>query len=153
MTAAQRVPYNPVESEPVEPADSPFGRDDGPFVDSHLPNASDVAAVDGPKSSADTVLILKSLERTYLTIAKVVVLFSPKDGLLVAQNASDLAESWRALLDGDARLRRKMKSALQATGYGAVAAAHLPIALTIAANHRDSFTHLVKRRTPNRPSE
>lgn len=113
-----------------------FNLSDGGIPDIEMP--------DMPKSKAETELILKSLAKSYALIAQFVMLVSIEDAALIARNIDDMVESWRQLLDDDPKLRKTMLKLVKSSGWGTVITAHLAVALPIAANHRDSFAHLIK---------
>lgn len=126
----------PVPSVEVPLSESPFGT---------APVFDDVP--DMPKSKAETELILKSLLKSYVGMGMAISIVAPQDGMIVVQNAEDLTESWRMLLDNDPKLRRIMKKAIQGSGWGAVISAHLAVAVPIISNHRDKLQHLVSRKS------
>ena len=100
------------------------------------------------KSKADTNLIIEALKQSYALIGTIAVAFSPADGFIIVKNAEDLAESWRMILDNDPKLRRRMKSLIQGSGWGTVVTAHVAVAVPILNNHRNSFEHLIRKRQP-----
>lgn len=79
--------------------------------------------------------IVVGLEDIYRAIGLVVTFAHPADGQLVALRAHDLAESWRPLLEQDARLRKWLSKAMQASGWGSVLITHALLGGAIAANH------------------
>lgn len=129
-----------VSSTPLDDGPDPFAEGGG------IPDLGVV--LDERKSSKETEIILASLGQTYLIVSQVVSLFSFQDGVTIARNISELTESWRKLLDDDAKLRKRMLGMAKASGWGAVFAAHAMVALPIIVNHKDDFGHLIKRPTP-----
>lgn len=123
-----------------DPADSPFAQHD------NEPGIPPGLGPELPRSKAETETIIKALLVTYDSIGKFVFLFAPDDGAIVLQNADSMAESWRQALDNDPKLRKKMLKTIQVTGKGDIIKTHLIVAVAIASNHRDRFTHLIKRR-------
>ena len=99
------------------------------------------------KSKADTELIIEALKQAYVLVGTVTIPFSQADGFVIVRNAEDMAESWRMLLDNDIKLRKRMKTLIQGSGWGTVITAHVPVVIAIMQNHKDSFDHLVKRRS------
>jgi hypothetical protein len=82
-----------------------------------------------------------------------VTLVSMPDGMRIIQNAETLTESWRQILDNDTKLRRLMKKLIQGSGWGAVIAAHIAVAIPIINNHTDGFGHLFSGRQATPQSE
>ena len=135
-----------IPSEPVSMADAPvFGSD------STIRESLNDAMPEMGKSKPDTVLILEALKQSYALVGTITVAFSPADGFLIVQNAEEMAESWRMILDNDAKLRKRMKSLIQGSGWGTVITAHLPIAIAILNNHRDRFSHLIRSKKQSTP--
>ena len=147
-TARPRVTDLPphIPSEPLDMSEAPsFGPSNGDAAfDKELADAMPPMA----KSKADTNLIIEALKQTYTLIGTISVAFSPVDGLIIVRNAEDLAESWRMILDNDAKLRRRMKSLIQGSGWGTVVTAHVAVAVPLINNHRDKFQHLIRKRQP-----
>ncbi len=147
-TVAKKV-ARPVESTEVPPEDSPFAKGSPDFQ----PDAAVKAiAPDMPKSHAETEFILKALLKTYTSTGILVSAFSPSDGYLIVQNAEELTESWRQLLDTNPKMRKTMKKTIEGGAWGAVISAHLMVAVPIFNNHRDKFTHLVKPKNRDEPT-
>lgn len=107
----------------------------------------------GGKSKAETELILKALSKTYASIAVFVSIVSFDDARVIGSNLDDMVESWRTLLDEDAKLRKRMLALTKASGWGAVVAAHLPVAVAISMNHKDKLGHLIKPRSTDETVE
>jgi hypothetical protein len=125
----------------VNPADAPTF----PNGDAGRETLDDIKP-DMAKSKADTNLIIEALKQAYVLVGTVTVAINAPDGFVIVRNAEDMAESWRMILDNDAKLRRRMKSLIQGSGWGTVITAHVPVVIAILNNHKGSFEHLVKRR-------
>jgi len=120
-------------------------QDKSPFRD-----APDVATVSPDvKSKPETELIIKGLTRWYALIATGVAIIDKQDAMVIMTNAEDLAESWRELLDNDAKLRKRMKGMFEASGWGNVIFAHVVIGAPILAHHGLSLDHLFQRKPKN----
>lgn len=140
--ARKRVALPPsVSSEPVDMADAPIFPD-GESARETLDDLKPEMA----KSKADTNLIIESLKQAYVLVGTVTVAIHPADGFVIVRNAEDMAESWRMILDNDPKLRKRMKTMIQGSGWGTVITAHVPVVIAIMNNHKGSFEHLVKRR-------
>lgn len=109
--------------------------------------ASDNAPPPAPeiKSKRDTDFIVGGLEKFYHNTGMMLFIVNQHDGAQIAKNAHDLAESWRNLLDTDAKLRRRMMKMLEAGGWSTVVTAHLIVAIPIMQNHGVTLEHLIKR--------
>lgn len=57
------------------------------------------------------------------------------DGMIVADQATKLAESWRPLILKDRKIREMWQKITTGSGWGAVVLAHAGIGMSIAANH------------------
>jgi hypothetical protein len=146
----QRVRSSPIKKAAASPepplniADAPsFGSNGEPAFNESLDDIKPEMA----KSKADTELIIEALKQAYVLVGTVTIPFSQADGFIIVRNAEDMAESWRMLLDNDVKLRKRMKSLIQGSGWGTVITAHVPVVIAIMGNHKASFDHLVKRRT------
>lgn len=130
------------------PSDGPTPFDSNGGMPRITPDDVRDAAPDLPKSKADTELILKSLLGTYVGIGTVLTIHpvTAMDGLTIVTNAEELTESWRQLLDNDAKLRRIMKNLIKGTGWGAVISAHLLVAVPIIKNHSVGMEHLWRKK-------
>lgn len=58
------------------------------------------------------------------------------DGMLIAQSAQQLAESWRDPIDRNPKIKKLWAKVFQASGYGALISAHMAIAIPILQHHR-----------------
>jgi hypothetical protein len=103
------------------------------FCAEHKPKAS---APTGKRSNSVDVLIAQIVD-FYAGIGTVVTLVPgcALDGMTVAGNATKLGESWRPLIERDPKLRKFWERMLTGSGYGALAFAHIMVALPIMANH------------------
>lgn len=113
------------------------------------------AAASDSKSKAKTEanLIIASLEKSYTLAGTIVAMASPQDGQVIAANARNLAESWRALLESNNRVRSQMRKMIESSGWSSVIFAHLMVAYPIVMNHKDKFAYLTNkgnRGVPNR---
>lgn len=150
MTTAKRVARDlpsDINSLSVPLSESPFADNPGPSVDDVR-----AAAPEPGKSKPETELILDALERIYAGVG-IGIAFVPSlaaDGMIVASSATDLAESWRDLLDNDPKVRKILRKLLKSSAWGTVITAHMAVAVAIAKNHPEGLSHLVK---PKRKSD
>jgi len=98
------------------------------------------------RGKRDTELIVQGLKKFYYNTGMMLFIVSPEDGTHIAKNADDLGESWRSLLDSDAKLRKRMLTMLEAGGWSQVIVAHVLVAIPIMRNHGVSLEHLIKRK-------
>ena len=57
------------------------------------------------------------------------------DGMVVADQAAKLAESWRPLIEKDPKIRKAWERITTGSGWGTVVMAHAGIGMVIAYNH------------------
>lgn len=57
------------------------------------------------------------------------------DGMAVTVEASNLAESWRPLIEKDPKIRKVWEKITTGSGWGTVAIVHAGLAMTIAGHH------------------
>jgi hypothetical protein len=132
VTAVKREKLPPtIDSEPI----------DGAVFD-NVTGIPDIEFPDAPKSKRETDLICASLAKSYAMLAQFVMLFDMEDAAIIARNIDSLVESWRQLLDDDAKMRKRMMALVKSSGWGAVISAHIVVALPIAVHHKDHFGHL-----------
>lgn len=94
------------------------------------------------RKSTEINLIVKGLEQTYSGIGIGLMMVSPADAAVVANNAHDLAESWRPLLENNAKVRASFRKMMEAGGWSTVIFTHAMILAPILQNHKSSFSHL-----------
>lgn len=125
------------------------------FTANELPPDSKIGGANGstemppaPKQSSkrDTEFIVKGLEQFYHNGGMFLSLVSPADGVTVASNAHELAESWRDVLNQNVDLRKRMLQMLESGAWSSVIVAHLMVAIAIMGNHGVTLEHLIKRR-------
>jgi len=89
------------------------------------------------KSGATVDSLVESIHGMYSMVAMGMTMLpaTANDGMIVASKASDLAESWRPLLERDAKVRKMWEKAFTVSGYGTLIAAHLMVILPIAQSH------------------
>jgi len=75
------------------------------------------------------------------------------DGMLIAQSAQQLAESWRDPLDRNPKLKKLWAKVFQASGYGALISAHMAIAIPILQHHRIIPSAMEPQRNESEPSD
>lgn len=78
------------------------------------------------------------------------MLVNPVDAQVIASNASELAESWRGLLENNPKVRASFMKMMEASGWSTVIMAHLMVALPIFKNHQASFEHLTNKRNSDK---
>jgi hypothetical protein len=85
-----------------------------------------------------TDVLIANINDLYLTAGTALTMAkgTAYDGMVIAQNASQLAESWRGLIDRDPKIRKFWEKAFTATGYGALIAAHMVVAIPILQHHK-----------------
>lgn len=57
------------------------------------------------------------------------------DGMVVSEKATDLAASWRPLIERDPNVRKMWERLVTGSGWGAVIVSHTMVAVAIASNH------------------
>jgi len=124
----------PPNSFRIEPSDPPQKSDKPP------------SSTPKPNKNTQVNLIIKSLEKTYATTGLMLAVVSPQDGQIIASNASDLAESWRSLLENNPKVRSSFMKMIESSGWSSVIFAHLMVAGPIIKNHKDKFEHLIQKK-------
>ena len=86
--------------------------------------------------SVDT--FVNQIEMLYLQTAGILSIAPGKfqdDAIVVGGSASQMAESWRPLLEKDPKVRAMWNKLLTGTGWSGVIIAHATVAYAIAQNH------------------
>ena len=95
------------------------------------------------KPKPRTTKLRKEIENIYALSAMAVFPFDPYIGNLLADNAENCATAWDELAARNPRVKKLLESLTQTSAYGAVIAAHLPIAVAVATKYvpqlRDSY--------------
>lgn len=103
------------------------------FCADHKPNASSSPKA---KGGVPVDILIEQITQLYVGVS-VGMTFTPyaMDGMVVADNASKLAESWRPLILRDARIRKFWEKVCTGGGWGQVVFAHGVVAMQIAQIH------------------
>jgi ABC-type phosphate/phosphonate transport system permease subunit len=67
------------------------------------------------------------------------------DGQIIVSSAPQMAGAWAELARQDPKVAKAMMKLIQASGWGLVIAAHLPVAVGILANHGKTPAALFQR--------
>jgi hypothetical protein len=106
-----------------------------------------------PSKSGDVELIIRSLEKFYFSIGVMIRIVNVQDSVTIVGQATELAESWRVLLESDTKVRRMMKNMIRGGGWGTVITAHLLVALPIAENHGINFSKILFNKSQQESEE
>lgn len=98
-----------------------------------------------PNKNTQVNLIIAGLEKTYSAVGMGLMLVNSADAQIIASNAHELAESWRGLLETNAKVRAQFLKMLESSGWSTVIMTHLMVALPIIKNHKASFEHLTSK--------
>jgi len=103
----------------------------------HKPTPGNSTGAKSPRKNANVDSLVTSIESMYMMVGTglTMVPTTNTDGMIVASNAHDLAESWRPLLERDAKVRKFWEKTFTVSGYGTLLAAHLMVLLPIAQSH------------------
>lgn len=114
------------------------------FCDDHKPTKPQGG---GTRSSGKNVdVLIGQMTDLYLTASTVFTLVPPTalDGMVLAQNANKLAESWRPLIERDPKIRKFWERICSGGGWGSVLFAHGLVAMAIMNNHNVSLPFMPK---------
>lgn len=114
---------------------------------SEPPKKDSPPSVPKPNRTTQVNLIVTSLEKTYSAIGMALMIVNQDDAKIVAGNASELAESWRSLLENNPKVRASFMKMMEASGWSTVIMAHMMVALPLFRNHKDSFDHLTNKKS------
>jgi len=93
-------------------------------------------SVTARRTSGDVEKIRQGMLELYLTVGIGVNFFDQFDGMVVAQNAPKLADSWAALAEKDPKVRKALMKMLTGTSWSAVLIAHAMVAVPIMQHHK-----------------
>jgi hypothetical protein len=108
------------------------------YCDEHRPGPKRSTAPSSGKRSGQTIDgLVNQIGDFYRTIGFALTM-APNlamDGMVVADQAQTMAESWRPVLENNATVRKWWEKTFTAGSYGVLIAAHAPVMLAIAQNH------------------
>lgn len=104
------------------------------YCDDHRKQASPSSAA-GRTTNVDTLINQIGDFYRHIGMAASFVPPTAMDGMIIAAEASKLAESWRPLIVKDRKIRELWQKITTGSGWGAVILAHGMIGMSIAANH------------------
>lgn len=107
------------------------------YCSEHKPTPGNSNTTKSPRKNANIDSLVQSIETMYMTVGTGLTMLpvTQNDGMLVANSAGTLAESWRPLLERDPKVRKFWEKTFTVSGYGALMAAHLMVILPIAQAH------------------
>lgn len=82
-------------------------------------------------------MLVSNISDFYRTIGIGLTIYPPTsyDGLVVAESADKLGESWRKLLESNPKVRKYWEKAFTAGSYGFLVSAHLGVLIPILQHH------------------
>lgn len=93
------------------------------------------------KSGKNVDTLIEQIGELYMATGALLSMFpaTATDSMLVASSATTLAESWRPLIESDAKVRKFFERLVTGGGWGAVIMAHGTLSIGIMRAHNISF--------------
>lgn len=123
------------------------------YCDDHRPKGSTPSSSKA-KGGVPVDILIEQITQLYLGVS-VGMTFTPysMDGMVIADNASKLAESWRPLILRDPKIRKFWEKVCTGGGWGQVVFAHGMVAMQIAQIHGLSIPGVTPKPVPTSNTE
>jgi len=88
-----------------------------------------------PKGSGRKTDLEKDLGQLFMTLALLGSMVNQYDGMVIANNAPQMAAAWAALARQNPQVEKVLRSLMSGGAFGAVVITTLPVIIAISANH------------------